>query len=168
MSCVVPHDSRCVSTHMPGNHRVGVSNSKREFVPVHANFLEPIRVDGDIDFYFSSSFENHLITLDEYAEHQFQCVWNARNIQDLNEIPGGNSRTFLAKNDVTNFDRYDTEGTKKCRQWPAKGPYPMLPLQNSVRDVYSEHGLFLLNSSASVMSYRFEDEDDVMTLTMIR
>ena len=164
VSCVVPHDSRCVSTHMPGNHRVGVSNSKRDFVPVHANFLEPIRVDGDIDFYLSSSFENHLITLDEYAENEFQCVWNARNIQDLNEIPGGNSRTFLAKNDVTSFDRYDTEGTKKCRQWPAKGPYPLLPLQNSVRDVNFKHGLFLLNSSASVMSYRFEDEDVISTL----
>lgn len=163
VSCVVPHDTRCVSTHMPGNHRVGVSNLKRDFVPVHANLLEPIRVDEDTDFYFSSSFENHLITLDDYAENEFQCVWNARNIQDLNEIPGGNSRTFLAKSDVTDFDRYDREGTKKCRKWPAKGPYPMLPLQNSVRDVHSDHGLFLLNSSASIMSYRYEDEDGLFS-----
>lgn len=163
VSCVVPHDTRCVSTHMPGIHRVGVSNFKRDFVPVHANFLEPIRVDEDTDFYFSSSFENHLITLNEYAENEFQCVWNARNIQDLNEIPGGNSRTFLAKSDVTSFERYDPEGTKKCRKWPAKGPYPMLPLQNSVRDVHSDYGLFLLNSSASVMSYRYEDEDGLFS-----
>jgi len=163
VSCVVPHDTRCVSTHMPGNHRVGVSNFKRDFVPVHANLLEPIRVDEDTDFYFSSSFENHLITLDEYAENEFQCVWNARNIQDLNEIPGGNSRTFLAKSDVTSFERYDPEGTKKCRKWPAKAPYPLLPLQNAVRDIHSEHGLFLLNSSASVMSYNFEDEDGMFS-----
>lgn len=152
LDCLLPHDYRCISTLHPLQGTSQLVNADNAHVPLHVNMLEPVQSSNRL--YLSSSFENHLLTLNANLDDQFQCVWNARDVLDQDTIPGGNSRTFLADDDVQGYDRYNNQGTKACRAWPGKH-WPMIPLQNSVRDPDAD-GFFLLNSSAVAMTYRYK------------
>ena len=145
--CLLPHNSRCVD-YFPQSLEGQVSTG---MVPGSANLFEVMHEP----YHRWSSFENILITLAEPEYNRHQCVWDSAGILDSVFAPAGISSVFWPSG-ISSAYEYRERGTQHCRQRnPESGPYPLLPLQNSVSFPGDSHRRVSINASASVMAYSY-------------
>ena len=138
LPCVLPHQERCRPGVVLDRDVADALYAPLRHAPAHVNVLEP----ASQQLHLFASFENTLVDHDASQAYQrAQCVWNADHILDNSMNPAGISNKFQ----------------DDCRLWlrNPRTAYPLLPLQNTVTDVFSAFPRrVLLNTSAHAVSYK--------------